>query len=82
QPAKPKSEDVPELGQGFSEMKDEGDSETEQKTKPDIILSALARAQKARPPVLPNITVQETRDNTVPTIVIMPSESPGPTEMK
>ncbi|KAI2654216.1 Synaptotagmin-like protein 2 [Labeo rohita] len=82
QPAKPTSEDVPGLGQGSSEMKDEKDSETEQKTKPDILLSALGRAQKARPPVLPNITVQETRDNTVPTIVIMPSESPGPTEIK
>ncbi|KAK2878988.1 hypothetical protein Q8A67_019779 [Cirrhinus molitorella] len=74
QPAKPTNEDVAGLAQGSSEMKDEEDS--------DILLSALARAQKARPPVLPKITVEETRDDTVPTIVIMPSESPGPTETK
>ncbi|XP_073682592.1 synaptotagmin-like protein 2 isoform X2 [Garra rufa] len=83
QPAKPTSEDDVGLDQGSLEMKDEEDrAESEQKMKPDILLSALARAQKARPPVLPTITVQETRDETVPTIIIVPSESPGPTETK
>uniref|UniRef100_A0A9J7Z6W1 Si:ch211-266g18.6 n=1 Tax=Cyprinus carpio carpio TaxID=630221 RepID=A0A9J7Z6W1_CYPCA len=87
QPAKPTSEDVAGLGEGSSKIKDEeDDAETEQRTESGILLSVLTRAQKARPPVLQKITVQEpkqeTRDDTVPTIVIMPSESPGPTEMK
>ncbi len=87
QPAKPTSEDVAGLGEGSSKMKDEEDNaETEQRTDSDILLSVLARAQKARPPVLQKITIQEpkqeTRDDTIPTIVIMPSESPDPTEMK
>lgn len=83
QPAKPTSEDVAGLGEDSSKMKDEEDNaETEQRTDSDIILSVLARAQKARPPVLQKITIQETRDDTIPTIVIMPSESPDPTEMK
>ncbi|XP_026113131.1 synaptotagmin-like protein 2 isoform X1 [Carassius auratus] len=87
QPAKPTSEDDAGLGEGSLKVKDEeDDAETEQKTESGILLSALARAQKSRPPVLQNIIVQEpkqeTRDDTVPTIVIMTSESPDPTEMK
>ncbi|KAF4102037.1 synaptotagmin-like protein 1 isoform X4 [Onychostoma macrolepis] len=87
QPAKPTSEDVAGLGEGSSKMKDgEDNAETEQRTDSDILLSVLARAQKTRPPVLQKITIQEpkqeTRDDTIPTIVIMPSESPDPTEMK
>lgn len=87
QPAKPTSEDDAGLGEGSLKVKDEeDDAETEQKTESGILLGALARAQKSRPPVLQNITVQEpkqeTRDDTVPTIVIMTSESPDPTEMK
>ncbi len=87
QPAKPTSEDVAGLGGGSSKVKDEEDNaETEQRTDSDILLSVLSRAQKARPPVLQKITIQEskqeTRDDTIPTIVIMPSESPDPTEMK
>lgn len=87
QPAKPTSEDVAGLGEGSSKIKEEeDDAETKQRTESGILLSVLTRAQKARPPVLQKITVQEpkqeTRDDTVPTIVIMPSESPGPTEMK
>ncbi|XP_077095240.1 synaptotagmin-like protein 2 isoform X2 [Siphateles boraxobius] len=79
QPAKPTSEDDAGLGQGSSELKDEEDSA-------DILLSVLARAQRARPPVLQKITAlepnQEIGDDTVPTIVIIPSESPDPTELK
>lgn len=87
QPAKPTSEYVAGLGEGSSKVKDEEDNaETEQRTDSDILLSVLARAQKARPPVLQKITIQEskqeTRDDMIPTIVIMPSESPDPTEMK
>ncbi|XP_056123133.1 synaptotagmin-like protein 2 [Rhinichthys klamathensis goyatoka] len=79
QPAKSTSVDDPGLGQGSSELKDEEDSA-------DILLSVLARAQRARPPVLQKITAlepkQEIRDDTLPTIVIIPSESPDPTELK
>ncbi|XP_043118773.1 synaptotagmin-like protein 2 [Puntigrus tetrazona] len=79
---KPTSEDV-----GSPKMKPEKDNaDSEQRTESDILLSVLARAQKERPPILQKITIQEpkqeTRDDTVPTIVIMPSESPDPTEMK
>lgn len=86
QPAKPTSEDVAGLGQGSSEIKDKEDSaETEQRTDSDILLSVLARAQRARPPVLQKITTlepkQETGNDTVPTIVIIPSESPDPTQL-
>ncbi|XP_016105610.1 synaptotagmin-like protein 1 isoform X1 [Sinocyclocheilus grahami] len=86
-PAKPTSEDVAGLGQGSSEIKvEEDNAETEQGMKSDIVLSVLARAQKTRPPVLQKNTAlepkQETRDDMVPTIVIMPSESPDPTKMK
>lgn len=81
-PAHP-SDDVP---QDSSEMKDEEDSaENEQKTKSDILLNVLARAQKTRPPFLQNISDQEpnleARD-AVPSIVIVPSESPDPAEIK
>lgn len=79
QPAKSTSEDDAGLGQGSSESKDEEDSA-------DILLSVLARAQRARPPVPQKITAQEPKqeigDDTVPTIVIIPSESPDPTELK
>lgn len=79
QPAKSTSEDDAGLGQGSSELKDEEDSA-------DILLGVLARAQRARPPVLQKITAQEPKqeigDDTVPTIVIIPSESPDPTELK
>ncbi|KAK7142609.1 hypothetical protein R3I94_012078 [Phoxinus phoxinus] len=70
QPAKSTSEDEVK-GQGSSELKDEEDSA-------DILLSVLARAQRARSPVLQKITAQDA----VPTIVIIPSESPDPTELK
>lgn len=61
---------VIEQAQGSSEMKAvEGD--TDQKAEEsNILLSVLARAQRAKPPVL--------RDDKIPTIVIMPSESPDP----
>ncbi|KAG1973039.1 synaptotagmin-like protein 1 isoform X3 [Pimephales promelas] len=68
QPAKSTSEDDAGLGQGSSELKDDEDS------------------QRARLPVLQKITAQEPkqeiRDGTVPTIVIIPSKSPDPTELK
>lgn len=67
QPAKSTSED--------DALKDKEDSA-------DILLSVLARAQRARPPVLQKIIAQEPKQETVPTIVIIPSESPGPTELK
>lgn len=68
-------------------MKDEEDNaETEQRMRSDIVLSVLARAQKARPPILQKITPlepkQETRNDTVPTTNLMASESPDPTEME
>ncbi|XP_051724382.1 synaptotagmin-like protein 1 [Ctenopharyngodon idella] len=86
EPAKPTIEDVAGLGQGFSEMKDEEDSvETEQRTQSDILLSVLARAQRTKPPVLQKSTDQEPKqgngDDSVPTIVIIPSEAPDPTEL-
>lgn len=85
-PAKPTIEDVAELGQGSSEMKNEEDSvETEPRTQSDILLSVLARAERTRPPVLQKSTAQEPKqgngDDSVPTIVIIPSESPDPTEL-
>lgn len=86
QPAKATIEDVAELSQSSSEVKDEEDSaETEQKMQSDILLSVLARAQRTKPPVLQKSTAQEPKrengDDTVPTIVIIPSESPAPTEL-
>ncbi|KTG40195.1 hypothetical protein cypCar_00003101 [Cyprinus carpio] len=85
--AKPTREDVAGRGQGSSKMKDEEDNaETEQRMRSNIVLSVLARAQKARPPILQKITPlepkQETRNDTVPTTNLMASESPDPTEME
>ncbi|ROJ78749.1 Synaptotagmin-like protein 1 [Anabarilius grahami] len=85
-PAKPTTEDVAGLGQGSSEIQDVEDIvETEQRTQSDILLSVLARAQRTRPPVLQKSTAQEPKqgngDDSVPTIVIIPSESPDPTEL-
>ncbi|XP_056333185.1 synaptotagmin-like protein 2 [Danio aesculapii] len=81
------SDDVAGFGQDSSEIKVDVDSaETEQKTKSDILLNVLARAEKTRPPVLQNNTNQESNlggtDDMVPSIVIVPSESPDPAEMK
>ncbi|XP_005169912.1 synaptotagmin-like protein 2 isoform X1 [Danio rerio] len=81
-PAHP-SDDVAGFGQDSSEIKVDVDSA---ETKSDVLLNVLARAQKTRPPVLQNITNQEPNlegtDDTVPSIVIVPSESPDPAEMK
>ncbi|XP_051502538.1 synaptotagmin-like protein 2 [Myxocyprinus asiaticus] len=76
-----------ELGQGSLEIKDEEENaETDQRNESDILLSVLARAQKSRPPVLRRITTLEPKpgagDDMVPTIVIMPSESPNSKEME
>ncbi|XP_052009015.1 synaptotagmin-like protein 2 isoform X2 [Xyrauchen texanus] len=76
-----------ELGQGSLEIKDEEENaETDQRNESDILLSVLARAQKSRPPVLKRITTLDPKpaagDDMVPTIVIMPSESPNSKEMK
>ncbi len=87
QPAKPTSEDVAGLGEGSSKMKRWGGqcwNRAEDRLRYSTKCSG--KSSKARPPVLQKITIQEpkqeTRDDTIPTIVIMPSESPDPTEMK
>lgn len=73
---------VAEPTRGSSEMKDlEGYKDTNQSKESSILLNVLARAQKTRPPVLPKITAED-RDNKLPTIVILPSESPGAKEME
>ncbi|XP_052002086.1 synaptotagmin-like protein 4 isoform X1 [Xyrauchen texanus] len=78
---------LPELGQGSSELKAEEENyETDQRTESDILICVLARAHKTRPPVLKRITTLEPKleagDDMVPTIVIMPSESPNPKELE
>lgn len=72
---------VTQQARGSPEIKAvEGDKDTDQKEDSNILLSVLARAQKSRPPVLQKISVeepkQEERDDKIPAIVIMPSESP------
>ncbi|KAA0710965.1 Synaptotagmin-like protein 2 [Triplophysa tibetana] len=78
---------VTEQGRGSSDRKAVvGERDTDQKTESNILLSVLARAQKARPPVLHITSVeelkQEERDDKIPTIVIMPSESPESKRME
>ncbi|KAI7804669.1 putative synaptotagmin-like protein 1, partial [Triplophysa rosa] len=78
---------VTEQARGSSDIKAvEGDRDADQKAEPNILLSVLARAQKARPPVLQMTSVeelkQEERDDKIPTLVIMPSESPESKRME
>ncbi|XP_056624713.1 synaptotagmin-like protein 1 isoform X2 [Triplophysa dalaica] len=78
---------VTEQARGSSDIKAvKGDRDRDQKAESNILLSVLARAQKARPPVLQMTSVkelkQEERDDKIPTIVIMPSGSPESKRME